>query len=101
MKLPLKVNMGFWLHVRHCEDLRLISFRCSLASAFVSAHTYAPVCACFSHSIFQTLPFAGASSGRASVEKYRVAFVPTSKNNSVCLDSLAIARRQMETLIYD
>lgn len=31
MKLPLKVNMGFKLHLWRCGDLCLISFRCWLA----------------------------------------------------------------------
>ena len=34
MKLPLKVNMGFGLHLWRCGDLCLISFRCWLALGF-------------------------------------------------------------------
>lgn len=45
LELPLKVNAGLRLHLWHCEDLRLISFRCWLASLFTlwtaSAHAYA------------------------------------------------------------
>lgn len=89
MKLPLKVNMGLRLHPWHCEDLRLISFRCWLASAFrlwaASAHTHALMSPFCSHSIFQMSLFTEASSGLVSVEKNRAAFVPTSKNNSFCL----------------
>lgn len=43
MKLPLKVNMGFKLRLRCCEDLRLISFRCWLAGVWLreGTHIYA------------------------------------------------------------
>lgn len=73
MKLPLKVNMGLRLHLWHCEDLRLISFRCWLASALrlraASAHTYALMRPFCSHSIFQMSLFTEASSGLVSVGK--------------------------------
>lgn len=89
MKLPLKVNMGLRLHPWHCEDFRLISFRCWPASACrlwaASAHTYALMSPFCSHSIFQTSLLTEASSGLVSVEKNRAASVPTSKNNSFCL----------------
>lgn len=37
---PLKVNMGLKLHLRCCEDLRLISFRCWLAGVWLREGTH-------------------------------------------------------------
>lgn len=105
MKLPLKVNMGLRLHLWHCEDLRLISFRCWLASAFrlwaASAHTYALMLPLYSHSIFQMSLFAEAPSGLVAGEKTELALCPPLKTTLSAWNSCAITRRQMEKLIYD
>ena len=112
MKLPLKVNMGFELHLWRCGDLCLISFRCWLALGFgleggvlslSHTHIHTPCSRpIFAVSLYQrfSLP---------CVRRNRATFVPTSRMVS-CGRSLRQydntrpvrgEQRQMEKLIFD
>lgn len=110
MKLPLKVNMGFKLHLWRCEDLCLISFRCWLAWVWAGEGSGVDCTHTHTHILCSQPIFAVSHYQRFSwpcVWKNRATFVPTSQMASCgCLQQLydntqpiRAEQRQMERLI--